>query len=71
MTGALIFCEAENSCWINKPSFPRRRESSRKNIPRSGHNLGVDLLRRILLSDWIPACAGMTGLRVNDGAARE
>ena len=38
-----------------------RRESSKTNTPRSGQNLEVELLRRDILIDWIPAFAGMTG----------
>jgi hypothetical protein len=43
-----------------KPSFPRRRESSKKNSPRSGQSTKVDLLRRRFSMNWIPAFAGMT-----------
>ena len=48
------------------PSFPRRRESSKLNIPQSGQNC-LASLREKCISNWIPACAGMTcywGLRV-------
>jgi hypothetical protein len=38
-----------------------RRESGKKNNPRSGQNLVFDLLCRKFLIIWIPACAGMTG----------
>jgi hypothetical protein len=41
-------------------SFPRRRESSNNNSPRSGQNLIVVPLRGNFSIDWIPACAGMT-----------
>jgi hypothetical protein len=40
------------------PSFPRRRESSQKNFPRSGQNYDFDLLCRRFLIIWIPAYAG-------------
>jgi len=43
-------------------SFPRRRESSKTNTPRSGQNLNVVPLCGDYLINWIPACAGMTGL---------
>jgi zinc protease len=46
-----------------KPSFPRRRESSETNTPRSGLNPNVVPLRGSLLINWIPACAGMTAFR--------
>jgi hypothetical protein len=43
-------------------SFPRRRESSQLNIPRSGQNHCVIQiqLRWTYSIVWIPACAGMT-----------
>jgi hypothetical protein len=47
------------------PSFPRRRESSKKNSARSGQSPEVDLLRRSFSMNWIPACAGMTDFRSN------
>jgi hypothetical protein len=40
--------------------IPRRRESSKKNSPRSGQSTKVDLLRRHFSINWIPAFAGMT-----------
>ncbi len=43
-----------------KPSFPRRREYSKKNNPRSGQRHNIDLLRGDYSIIWIPACAGMT-----------
>jgi hypothetical protein len=43
-----------------EPSFPRRRESSKKNSPRSGQGTKVDMLRRRFSMNWIPAFAGMT-----------
>jgi hypothetical protein len=45
--------------------IPRRRESSKKNNPRRGQNLGVELLCRIFFTIWIPAFAGMTDLGFN------
>jgi hypothetical protein len=47
------------------PSFPRRRESSKKNNPRSGQSPEVDLLCRGFSMNWIPAFAGMTKFRAN------
>jgi hypothetical protein len=47
------------------PSFPRRRESSETNTPRSGQILSIDPLRGDIPLDWIPACAGMTNLGSN------
>ena len=47
------------------PSFPRRRESSEINTPRSGQKVGVAPPRGNLLINWIPAYAGMTGLWAN------
>ena len=47
------------------PSFPRRRESSKKNNPRSGQSPEVDLLRRCFSMSWMPACAGMTAFFSN------
>jgi len=44
-------------------SFPRRRESSQTNVPRSGQNL-VDPLRGDFYYFWIPACAGRTATKV-------
>jgi hypothetical protein len=42
------------------PSFPRRRESSRLNKSSAAGQL-LDFVRYAeLLTDWIPACAGMT-----------
>jgi hypothetical protein len=46
-------------------SFPHRRESSQFNKPRSGQNL-VAPLRKNYLFHWIPACAGMTEIEVQD-----
>ena len=46
-------------------SFPRRRESSNRYNPRSRQNLDVDPLRGDFSINWIPACAGMTGLGTN------
>jgi len=48
---------------IAAASFPRRRESSQSNIPRSGQNL-VEPLRGDFPNGWIPACAGMTNSKV-------
>jgi hypothetical protein len=39
------------------PSFPRRRESSKKNNPRSGQSLGIDPLCGDFSINWIPAAA--------------
>ncbi len=47
-------------------SFPRRRESSKINSPRSGQNLDIDPLRGDSSIDWIPTCAGMTGSALMD-----
>ncbi len=41
-------------------SFPRKRESSSNDIPRSGQYLGFVPLRGDYSIEWIPACAGMT-----------
>jgi len=42
-------------------SFPRRRESSILNNTReAGQQIGLVRYAE-LLTDWIPACAGMTG----------
>ena len=46
-----------------EPSSSRRRGSSNTNTPRSGQNQETDPHRRDILSDWIPACAGMTDIR--------
>jgi SagB-type dehydrogenase family enzyme len=46
-----------------KPSSSQRRGSSNTNTPRSGINPEVELLSRNILSDWIPASAGMTDIR--------
>ncbi|MDX8398750.1 MAG: hypothetical protein R8K20_00700 [Gallionellaceae bacterium] len=56
------------NCWLNTDnslapsasSFPRKRESSQENIPRSGQGVSVDPLRGEFLICWIPAFAGMT-----------
>ena len=48
---------------FTKPSFPRRRESSKTMSPRSGQCQSVVLLREACPIDWIPACAGMTRQR--------
>jgi hypothetical protein len=37
-----------------EPSFPRRRESSKKNNPSSGQNPEVDLLRRSFFMTGFP-----------------
>ena len=42
------------------PSFPRRRESSETNIPRSEQNFDAAPLCGNYLKNWIPAYAGMT-----------
>ncbi len=42
-------------------SFPRTRESSEKTIPQSGPRLEAPLRFGENSSNWIPACAGMTG----------
>lgn len=44
------------------PSSSRRRGSGHNDTPRSGQSQGVDLLRRSILPDWIPASAGMTDI---------
>ena len=46
-------------------SFPRRRESSKINSPRSGQNLDIGPLRGDCSTNWIPACAGMTSSEAN------
>jgi len=43
-----------------KPSFPRRRESSKTIAPQSGQCQGAVSLREVYPIHWIPACAGMT-----------
>jgi hypothetical protein len=48
-----------------EPSFPRRRESSKKNSPRSGQRTKVDPLRRRFSMNWIPAFTGMTAFFSN------
>ncbi len=46
---------------MHSPSFPRRRESSQLNKPRvAGQSFGFVRYAEYL-SNWIPACAGMTG----------
>jgi hypothetical protein len=46
---------------ISTSSFPRRRESSKLNIIReAGRPMGFVRYAE-LLTNWIPACAGMTG----------
>jgi len=42
------------------PSFPRRRESSKKITLRSGQQPDIEPLRGDFFINWIPACAGMT-----------
>jgi SagB-type dehydrogenase family enzyme len=44
------------------PSSSRRRGSSKTNTPRSGQSQETDLLRRNILSDWIPASEGKTDI---------
>jgi len=46
-----------------KPSFPRRRESSKTTAPRSGQCQGAVSLHEVYPVHWIPACAGMTRQR--------
>jgi hypothetical protein len=36
------------------------RNPVQQNTPRSGQIIGLVLLRKIFLINWIPACAGMT-----------
>jgi hypothetical protein len=48
-----------------EPSFPRKRESSKENIPRSGQDHGFVPLRGAYLINWIPAFAGMTMFMAN------
>jgi hypothetical protein len=48
-----------------EPSFPRKRESSKTNSPRSGQSFDIGPLRRDFLINWIPAYAGMTSSEAN------